>query len=51
MDLKDIKEASPIKLSEYSVSNKIDDEPDFYWWVHYVFKKQDRIISKVKDKY
>ena len=51
MDLKDIKEASPIELSEYAVANKIYDETYFSLWVHYVFKKQDRIISKSKNKY
>ena len=51
MDLKYVKEDSPIKLSEYAVVNKIDDDLDFAWWVHYVFKKQYRIISKAKTKY
>ena len=31
MDLKDVKEASPIELAEYAVANKIYDEPDFAW--------------------
>ena len=51
MDLKDVKEASPIELAEYAVANKIYYEPDFAWWMHYVFKKLDRIISKSKTKY
>ena len=48
VDLKDIKEASPIELSEYAVGNKINDETDFAWWVHYVFNKRDRITAKAK---
>ena len=39
MDLKDVKEERPIELAEYAVSNNIDDETDFFWWVHYVFKE------------
>ena len=51
MDLKDVKEASPIELAEYAVANKIDKEPAFAWWVPYTLKKRQRIISKVKAKY
>ena len=51
MHFKDVKEAIPIELAEYAVSNKIDDDPDFSWWVPYIFKKRDRIISKAKTKY
>ena len=51
MDMKDIKEASPIKLAECAVANRIDREPAFAWGVPYTLKKQNRIISKVKAKY
>ena len=51
MNLKDVKEASPIELAEYAVANQIHDEPAFAWWVPYCLKKKDRIISKVKTKY
>ena len=51
MDLKYVKEASLIALADYAVANKIDGEPDFAWWVHYVFKKRDRIIAKPNTKY
>lgn len=51
MDMKDVKEASPIELAEYAVANKIDDEPAFAWWVPYVFRKRNRIIAKTKAKY
>ena len=50
-DLKDVKDSSPIELDEYEVSNKIDDEPYFAWLVHYIFKKQNRIIGKDNTKY
>ena len=51
MELKDVKEASRIELAQYEVTNKIDDEPAFAWWVHDVFKKQDIVISKANTKY
>jgi hypothetical protein len=31
--LKDLKESNPVKVAEYTVANKIDDEPAFAWWV------------------
>ena len=31
MDLKDVKEASPIELAKYAVANKINDKPAFVW--------------------
>ena len=49
--LKDMKNAYPVQLAEYAVSNKIQDEPAFAWWVPYTLKKRTRIISKLKSKY
>ena len=51
MDMKDVKEASPVELAEYAVANRINQEPAFAWWVSYTLKKQNHIISKVKAKY
>ena len=51
MDMKDVKEASPIELAEYAIANQISNEPAFAWWVPYVMKKRDRIIAEVKTKY
>ena len=30
---------------------KIDDEPAFAWWVPYVQKKREIVLSRVKSKY
>ena len=49
--LKDVKESYPVQIAEYAVLHKISDEPAFAWWVPYVLKKRERIISKVKSKY
>ena len=51
MELKYVKEVSLIEFSEYEVANKIDDDQFFAWWMHYIFKKRDRIIAKAKTKY
>ena len=31
--LKDIKEAYPVQVAEYTVASRIADEPAFAWWV------------------
>ncbi len=49
-----MKEAYPIEVADYAVSHSIDKEPAFKWWVPYVLKKRERIISKIikgKGKY
>jgi len=49
--LKDLKDSYPIELAEYAAINKINEEPAFAWWVPYVIKKRQSIISKIKSKY
>ena len=49
--LKDIKECYPIQMAEYAIDKGIQSKPAFAWWVPYVIKKKNRIISKVKSKY
>ena len=51
LPLKDLKESYPVQVAEYAVANKIAEEPAFNWWIKYVLKKRDRIISKVKSRY
>jgi len=48
--LSDLKECYPVETAEYAVLQKIDHEPTFNWWVKYVLRKRDRIISKVKQR-
>ena len=45
-----MKEAYPLQTAEYAVSQKIDQEPAFNWWVRHVIKKRDHIISLVKGR-
>jgi hypothetical protein len=49
--LKDLKESYPVQLAAYSIMNNLKDEPTFAWWVPFVIKKRDAIISKLKTKY
>jgi hypothetical protein len=47
--LKDMKQSYPVQVADYAIANKINDEPAFAWWVPNVFKKRDRILSKIKS--
>ena len=49
--LEELKQSSPIELAEYSVSNKISDEPSFRCWVKEALRRWDTIIFKVKSNY
>ena len=49
--LKDIKQWNLVYSADYVERMKIDDEPEFTWWVTYVQKKREIILSKVKSKY
>ncbi len=48
--LKDLKEAYPLAVAEYAVSQGIDDEPAFNWWVNAVLRKREHIIALVKKQ-
>ena len=48
--LKDMKESNPVDVAEFAKAKGIDDEPAFAWWVPFVLRKRDVIISKVKAK-
>ena len=46
--VRDLKESHPVQVVEYAKTHKIDHEPAFNWWVPYMLKKWDRIISLIK---
>eukprot|EP00804_Cyclotella_cryptica_P022274 CCRYP_018116-RA/>CCRYP_018116-RA protein AED:0.39 eAED:0.39 QI:0/-1/0/1/-1/1/1/0/189 len=46
--LSDLKEFHPLQVAEFAFAVQIADEPAFNWWVNWVLKKRDRIISLVK---
>ena len=49
--MKDLKYSYPVPLADYSVANKLKDEPAFTWWVPYTLKKIIAIISKIISKF
>jgi hypothetical protein len=49
--LSDLKASNPVEVAEYAVANRLVEEPAFKWWVPYVMKRRNRIISKVKSRY
>ena len=48
--LKDLKESNPVEVADYAKANGLVDEPAFKWWVPYVLRKRDYIISKVTTR-
>ena len=48
--LSDLKESNPIEVAEYAVAQNLQAEPAFNWWVSFVLKKRERIISLVKKR-
>ena len=49
--LKELKETNTIEDAEYSMLNRIDEEPAFDWWVKDVIKKGKRLIKLSKSKH
>ena len=51
VELKDLKDSYPIPLADYAISNNLQKEPAFAWWIPHAIRKRKTIISKVKSKY
>jgi len=49
--LSDLKESYPVQVAEYAVSQGLEKEPAFVYWVPHVLKKRDRIIAAVNKRY
>jgi hypothetical protein len=49
--LNDCNDSYPIQTAEYAVENGISNKPAFKWWIAFVLKKRDRIISKTRTSY
>ncbi len=47
IDLKLLEESNPVQVAEYVTARNIADEPAFAWWVPYVLRKRDVIISAI----
>ncbi len=50
VDIKVLKESNPVQVGEYIISREIQNEPAFAWWVPYVMRKRDVIVSAVKSR-
>lgn len=48
--LKDLKESYPLEVAEYAVTQGIQQEPAFNWWVNAVLKKREMIIKMVRRR-
>ena len=45
-----LKESNPIEVAEFAIAQGINDEPAFAWWVPYVLKRRERIVSMVNKR-
>ncbi len=50
IDLKILKESNPVQVAEYASARNIAEEPAFAWWVPYVWRKPDAIVSAVNSR-
>jgi hypothetical protein len=50
MPLKILKESNPVQVAEYVMARNLSEEAAFAWWVHYVLRKRDIIVSAVKSR-
>ncbi len=50
IDLKILKESNLVQIAEYVTARNIADESAFAWWVPYVLRKQDVIVSAVTTR-
>jgi hypothetical protein len=48
--LKNLKASDPVEVAEYTVANRLVEEPAFKWWVPHDLQRWNRIISKVKSR-
>lgn len=48
--MRDLKEAYPIEITEYTIANKLEQEPAFTWRVPFVLKKRNQRIAAAKSK-
>ena len=50
IDLKTMKESHPTEVAEFAKAKGIDNEAAFAWWVPYVLRKRDVILSAIKTR-
>ena len=48
--LRELKQSNPVEVADYAQSNDLVHEPAFKWWVPYILRKRDHIVSKVTSR-
>jgi hypothetical protein len=48
--LKDLKKSHTIETAEFAKARSIADEPAFAWWIPYMLRKRDIILSKINAR-
>ena len=48
--LKDMKNSNPVEVAEFAAAKNLIDEPAFSWWVPYILRKRDNIVSAVNSR-
>ena len=48
--LSDLKESHPVECAECALSQGLMNEPAFNWWVGFVLKKREQIMSLVRKR-
>jgi len=46
--LSEVKNSFPLLLAKYAVTNGLNDEPAFAWWVPHTIKKKKRLVKAIK---
>jgi hypothetical protein len=46
-----MKEAYPLLVAEFAISQNIQDLPGFCWWVQQTMKRRNRIVSNIKTRF
>jgi len=49
--LADIKNSFPVQLAQYAISNKLDQDTAFRWWIKPTLKHKESFLKAVKSKY
>ncbi len=49
--LSEVKNSFPLLLAKYAVTNGLNDEPAFAWWVPHTIKKKKRLVKAIKSRY
>mmetsp|Transcript_10819 Transcript_10819/g.15256 ORF Transcript_10819/g.15256 Transcript_10819/m.15256 type:complete len:380 (+) Transcript_10819:2561-3700(+) len=48
--LRILKESNPVEVVEFAVARNLQDEAAFVWWVQYVLRKRNAIMSSINSR-